>query len=287
MLYNGNMTHSNVQKGQILLITLLVLSIATTIALSLVARTTIDLNISNEADESSRAFNAAEAGIEEALRLQTAPSGTLAGGTTYSVSQATIGGATGAYMFPRVTSVGQTETLWFVPHLDTGLPDMTTKGYTSNTMQVCFGDNTPIKPALEATVYYLRAGAYLEARNLYDSDGTRAVNNIFSVMASGNCGAGTNTAYIKNINFNTDFGITPASDTLIMMRLRPLYASTQIAVNVPGAQTLPLQGNTYESCGTTGTGVSRCISVVQNYRTSSGLFDYVIYSNQGSFAPTN
>jgi Tfp pilus assembly protein PilX len=287
MLYNGNMKQKNVHSGQILLITLLVLSIATTIALSLVARTTTDLNISNEADESSRAFNAAEAGIEEALRLQTAPSGTLAGGATYAVSQTTIGGATGAYVFPRVTSVGQTETVWLVPHLDTGLPDTTTKGYTSNTMQVCFGDSAPVKPALEVTVYYIHAGAYSTVRALYDSDAVRVGNNNFASAVNSGCGAGTNTSYSATLNFSVDFGINTAVDTLVMMRMRPLYANTQLAVNVPALQILPLQGNTYESCGTTGTGISRCISVIQNYRTPSGLFDYVIYSNQGSFAPTN
>lgn len=289
MIYNENMRQEHIHKGQILLITLLVLSIATTIALSLIARTTTDLNISNETDESSRAFNAAEAGIEEALRAQVAPVGTqaLSGNTSYTVTQTSIGGAAGAYTFPRVTSVGQTETLWLVNHnAVTGLPDTLTKGYTDNTIEVCLGDTTP-KPAIEVIIYYIRGGEYRIARDVFDADSDRIANNNFSLITNTTgCGAGTNTLYRKAINFPVTYSINPSgADTLIMMRFRPLYANTQIAISATAA--IPLQGNTYESCGTTGTGISRCISVIQNYRTPSGLFDYVIYSNQGSFAPTN
>jgi hypothetical protein len=291
MLYNGIMNNTRTHKGQILLITLLVLSIATTIALSLIARTTTDLNISNEADESSRAFNAAEAGIEQALLSNTAPAGTqtlLGNDATYAVTQNQIGGETGTYKFPRVTSVGQTETLWLVPHetdpLDPniGEPIVSTKGYTADTMKVCFAANS----ALEVVIYYLRGGEYRIARGLYDSESGRVGTNNFTQADGSGCGADTNTSYSHSIDFPTDFSINPGvaeSDTLVFMRFRPLYANTQIAVNASAA--IPLQGNTFESCGTTGTGIRRCISVIQNYRTPSGLFDYVIYSNTGSFAP--
>jgi hypothetical protein len=138
-------------------------------------------------------------------------------------------------------------------------------------------------------VYYKDSiNGYSVARGLYESVVGRDVMNNFTLLSSGTgCGFGTNTAYRKDINFNTDFQIdlaSPTPDRLIMMRFRPLYAGTQIAVDSSSA-TLPLQGNTYESCGTTGTGIRRCISVAQNYRTPSGLFDYVVYSNTGSFAP--
>ncbi|HRR05567.1 MAG TPA: hypothetical protein P5325_02065, partial [Candidatus Woesebacteria bacterium] len=55
-------------SGQALLIILLVLSVALTTGLALVARTTTDISISEKETASSKAFEAAEAGIEEALR---------------------------------------------------------------------------------------------------------------------------------------------------------------------------------------------------------------------------
>ena len=55
-------------SGQALLIILLVLSVALTTGLALVARTTTDISISEKETASSKAFEAAEAGIEEALK---------------------------------------------------------------------------------------------------------------------------------------------------------------------------------------------------------------------------
>ncbi len=52
-------------SGQVLLITMLVMAVATTIGLALASRSTQDVNISTQVEESSRAFSAAEAGIEE------------------------------------------------------------------------------------------------------------------------------------------------------------------------------------------------------------------------------
>ena len=61
-------SESRADSGQVLLITLLVLSVAVTIALSLIGRGTMDANMSANLEESARAFNAAEAGIEDALK---------------------------------------------------------------------------------------------------------------------------------------------------------------------------------------------------------------------------
>jgi hypothetical protein len=279
------MRNRRLHSGQILLITLLVLSIATTIALSLVARSTTDLNISNQVEESSRAFSAAEAGIEQALKLQSVPNAvTLSGGVSYSVTKADIGGAIGALAFPKVTDVGGVETVWFVNHDDTGLPIFSARAYTNDGIDVCFNANG--SPAVEVTIYYQKNGGSIEtARSVYDADAVRAGTNNFTAVPanSGGCGDGTNTNLKQTIAFSS-LGITANSDTLLLMRLRPLYANTQLAVSAP--QILPLQGNKYDSCGKTGAGVSRCISVLQNYRTPSGVFDYAIYSGNGSFAPT-
>ena len=52
------------QKGQILLLVVLVMTIALTIGLSLATRTITDIRTTTEEENSQRAFSAAEAGIE-------------------------------------------------------------------------------------------------------------------------------------------------------------------------------------------------------------------------------
>lgn len=269
------------QHGQIVLITLLVLSLATTVALSLIARTTTDVTITSQIEESSRAFSAAEAGIEEALKTGTGTAGVqvLTPGTTYNVSVFSIGGATGVYQFPRNTTRGTTETLWLVNHLDDNTIDETPY-YTAQTIELCWSSQTPV-PALEVSLLYKSGGVYKIAKGAYDPNGARAATNKFAAVTATSGGCGLANMYQQIINFSSDFGINPAADTLIMLRLKPLYADTQFAVNT-GLALIPLQGKKIESVGATATGVTRKVVVYQQFRSPSAIFDASIYS-QGSF----
>lgn len=275
------------QRGQVLLISLLLLSIATTVVLSVIGRSTTDVSMSNQITESSRAFSAAEAGIEEVLKTGAGTAGTqvLSSGASYAVSKATIGGATGIYQFPKKVTVGSSETLWLIGHnADGTIKDIaTTDKYTANSIDVCWSQESPIPALVVSVVYYKTAGGqYGVARGAYDPDGTRAGTNKFSSPSStsGGCGDG-NTTYKQTITFG-DFtpAISPAVDTLLMLRLQPVYNDTFVAINASG--TIPSQGSRLESFGTTQTGVTRKIIVYQQYRSPPSIFDSAVYS-QGSF----
>lgn len=271
------------QSGQVLLISLLVLSIATTVALSLIGRSTTDVAISNQTNESSRAFSAAEAGIEESLKtgMGTNVPQVLTSGSTYTVAKANIGEAIGAFIFPKKISPGTSETLWLVDHNADGTLDETPT-YTATGIDVCWSQETTT-PAIFVSVFYKTAGGeYRVAKGAYDPDATRALTNKFSGVTSlsGGCGTGTGTTYKQTVTFG-DFSINPASDTLLMLRLQPVYSDTAFAVNA-GASTLPLQGAKLESTGVSGAGVTRKIVVYQQFRAPQSIFDSVIYS-QGSF----
>lgn len=274
----------NGQCGQVLLISLLVLSVATTIVLSLIGRSTTDVTISNQISESSRAFSAAEAGIEEALKTGAGSGGAqvLTAGITYTVAKADIGGAAGAYVFPKKISHGRTETLWLANHNANGtLIEMPT--YTAAGVDVCWSQETTTPAMIVSVMYKTAGGQYRVARGAYDPDGTRRVRNNFSSVtaSSGGCGAGTGTTYKQTITFGGFVpAINPASDTLLMLRLQPVYADANLAVNASVA--LPTQGGKIESTGTSEAGITRKIVVYQQYRSPPSFFDSVIYS-QGSF----
>lgn len=278
------MSYQKQQEGQVLLISLLVLSIATTVALSLISRSTTDVTISNQISESSRAFSAAEAGIEEALKSGVGTSGAqvLTAGISYSVSKADIGGSAGAYVFPKKISPGATETLWLVNHNADGTL-IETPTYTSATVDVCWSQETTIPAMIVSVLYKTAGGLYQVARGAYDPDSGRALTNNFSGVSSstGGCGAGTGTTYKQTISFGAFTpAINPVSDSLLMLRIQPLYADANIAVSAAGI--LPIQGNKLESTGTSEGGLARKIVVYQQYRSSPSVFDSVIYS-QGAF----
>lgn len=271
------MIRNHREEGQVLLITLLVLTVATTIALSLIGRATLDFSISNQLEESTRAFSAAEAGVEQALKSGQGTNGpkVLTSGVTYSVNVNSIGGASGIYQLSHKTSKDVTETIWLAKHTDATTIDETPY-YTSNTITMCWsqGDNPP---GLVIGVLYKDVGGYKLAKVAYDPIAVARGDNLDGTGISTNgCGQ---SMYSKVLDF-TALGITPASDTLIALRIRPVYADTTIAIDGLGAG-IPQQGNVIESTGQTGSGVTRKVVVYQQYRAPLSVFDSVIYSQSG------
>lgn len=268
------------ESGQILLITLLVLTIATTVALSLIGRSTTDVAISTQLEESARAFSAAEAGIEEALRSGAGGAQIFSAGASYSVAITAIGGAPGMYVLPRKTPRGVTETVWLVAHDSNGaVVEIPT--YTDSTIGICWSAEATI-PAVVAAVLYKEStdGSYKIARAALDPDTTRASSNNFSSVSAAGTNCGLSNYYRQTLNLST-LGITPTADTVLAIRLRPEYADTSFVID-SGAVILPQQGNRIESVGATQGGVTRKVIVYQQYRAPTSIFDSVIYS-QSSF----
>ncbi len=278
------------QAGQVALIALLVLTIATTVGLSLIARSTTDTGITRNLEESARAFSAAEAGMETALRTGTTASGIIdaALGVTYSVTVASVSATpTAPLVFSRKTPAEETETIWLTNHtadaIDTSVPV-----YTAPSIDICWSSETTT-PAIAVSVLFKRAsdGTYQTVKGAYDPDGSRrtgaAANNFAAPTATvGGCGGTTNTTYKETVTFSAfSPAINPGSDILIAVRVRPVYSAANIAA-VP-AQILPFQGNSIVSTGTTGSGINRKIVVFQSYKSPASLFDAAVFS-QGSFS---
>ena len=268
-------------SGQVLLITLLILTVAMTIGLSLVGRTRTNVNLGNDVAESAQAFSAAEAGIEAALKTGSAPQGvqTLSGtNISYNTTVSSIGAAAGAYPFPQRTALEDVQTLWFVNHnVDQSLNEVVT--YTGPTIDVCWKGAVSI-PAVGVIIYYKRAGTYMDTSIAFDPNNVRNAVNHFSPGGGLTNGCGQSNVYVQTINFAA-LGINPVSDVLLMMRIRPYYDAADLFVN--SNTPLPSQGNTISSTGTTGTGVNRKVLVLQQYRTPPAIFDDAIVS-QASFA---
>lgn len=262
------------QSGQIVLITLLVLTVAITLVLAFIGRTTTNVAITSQLEESARAFNAAEAGIESALKSGANATETLSSGASFAVNVTNIGGAAGIFEFPKKTTPNTTETLWLVEHNADGTLNEST-AFGSNTINICWSQESTT-PALSLLVVYKRAGVYSVAHGSYDQDAASRANN-FSAPTSSGAGCGKSNMYVKAINFSTDFGITVATDTLLMIRIRPYYASTSILID-PNGIALPLQAKELVSTGTVSSGVTRKIVVFQQYKTPASIFDHVLYS---------
>ncbi|OGG01839.1 hypothetical protein A2Z33_01135 [Candidatus Gottesmanbacteria bacterium RBG_16_52_11] len=282
------MRNNDRQSGQVVLITLLVLSVATTIALAMAGRTTTDVKISTQVEESSRAFSAAEAGIEEGLRT-----GAGTGGSAVSIGDPNVTYEvavnemlpTSTFVYPSMTDEGDTATLWLT---DPSGPTLPTSGdYNWHIIRLCFGNATAPLPAMVVAVYYYESGTYKVARMAFDPDGARAAGNNFTSIAAtpGDCGTGNpNITHYRNLDLTLPASFNlPSATAALMLRFKPLYNSAQIAVVGQNGEMIPKQGNVIESCGTMANSVTRCLNTQQRFRTPSGLFDYVIFGSGGSF----
>lgn len=279
------------ENGQILLITLLVLSVATTIALSLIGRSTTDVAISTQVDESNRAFSAAEAGIEQALKLGFAPTpppiNTFAGGASFEITSDIITGVSDVYSPGRITKQGETAIIWLVDHNSDGsLPfndPLRSYPFSMKPVTLCWSGLTG-SAAVSVSELYWTGSAYATRRRAYDGDAVRAAsdNNFIAAAAGNPCNISGPNINSASLTFDS-LSVPPSlGSNPVMIRIKPLYSDINLALKMNGV-TLPPQGKQYESCGSTEPGsttakITRCVQVEQQYRSALSIFDYVLYS---------
>ncbi|KKS77644.1 MAG: hypothetical protein UV74_C0013G0167 [Candidatus Woesebacteria bacterium GW2011_GWB1_43_14] len=272
---------NNNLSGQALLFVLLAMAVVATLVLSAVSRSISDVEVTTVEEDSLRAFNAAEAGVEQAL-VGLVSEGTYDVGTegaSYQLDVKTIGDQESSYNYPFDLSSGSTGIVWFVSHdadenpSCSGLPC-----YTESSIRVCWGlegysSGQSTTPAVEVAVLYDTGGLKI-ARAAYDPNNARVGGSGFSGQ-DGQCTAGeVSYAFSKNISF-ADLGIADSSG-LQLMSVRMLYndVGQPLGVVTPG-QLLPSQGNLIESTGISGD-ANRRVQVYALYATLPSLFESAI-----------
>ncbi|MBI3379233.1 hypothetical protein HY029_00595 [Candidatus Gottesmanbacteria bacterium] len=266
----------------------LITIVGLTIGLSLISRTVTDIRISSQIEQSGRAFSAAEAGVENALkgaivgnqqstvRLPDA-NGTYTTGT-YSVSSI---GNTNTLSFP-VTSHTETQTIWLADHKNDGtLNEASGKDPTGFTFDLCWGTDTNNNAAIALSLFYKDTDGYKFARSAYDKNGTSrnpVANNFDNVVESGpNNYCDGNYQYRKTISPLGDFKLDALKNPkLLFLRIMPVYENTTFAIKANA--NLPVQGKIITSVGQTTTGVVRKIQVTQGYNVLPTLLDFTLFA---------
>lgn len=281
----------NNNSGQIVLLLVLITVVGLTIGLSLISRTVTDVRISSQIEQSGRAFSAAEAGVENALQSINSgaitPTGSLSinnleASANYSIRS--FGGTSDVLVFKQ-TEVNSTQVVWLINH-DNGrniiIPTPPAVGPVTydSAIDICWGTNPNSEPALEISLYYISGGEYKVAKGAYEGIGGRG--NWFESPDSGINNCSGNYRYHKVLTFNSPspngFGISDSSAVLLALRLKPIYASTGLAVHpLGGSFNLPIQGEIIISVGQTGTDTVRKIEVINNYKQMPTLFDFALF----------
>jgi hypothetical protein len=272
------------ENGQILLVVILTVVIALTIGLSVASRTITNLKLSKQNEESQRAFQAAEAGLSQAIQQVQSNNGDGNVDSTLDQSKATftttttqVGGKdpfllNGGQPVPQ--DVGLDVWLSKYPNYTNQMNGTVTlywgeTGVVSDATGCSQGAGNKTVPAIEVFVLSGDKNNPTPAKYLFDSCGTRQTTGTLSTMnLTGGSVAGTAFDHSANI---------PVSSGLIM-KVIPIYNSGKVGIKTTDSNGFQSQGTIISSIGTSGD-TQRKVNYYQSYpQIPDELFPYAIIS---------
>lgn len=269
------------QAGQVILILLLVMTVGLAIGLSVIQRSITDISTASKVEQSSRAFSAAEAGIEQVLR-----------GGGLSVDFAEIGAKATVEdpgLLPAAPALNQRQApleypplakeevaqIWLADY--NSLANPPPPHYNQTSLDVYWGSSLSDKAALEITLIYYEAASYKTRKWYLDHPITRTPDNKFEQIACGGYSLGANQYQCQKT-----LESLPTTG-MMLVRARLLYNSTSQPFAVQGVGTcgtscsLPSQSKNITSTGISGE-TQRKVKVFQLNKVVPPYLDYAIFS---------
>lgn len=290
------------QAGQILLIVVLVVIVASTVGLSIASRSITSLRTSTEEAESQKALAAAEAGIERAIQSNTPIALSNINVTdskgnknsTYSTTVTSVNSTEFLVNGGNVISKDEGVDVWFVNHDPvTGNPDYATAVTFNGFLHLFWGlsSDSCNEAAIQAVVI-TRNPLLLDT----DPNKIKSYRYVYDGCSSRRTGTGGNNFTEADFVSRSMSGVTlnmrtkandltsgiSSDDKIILVRVIPIYKDAVIGVyacNSGGGNctSLPSQGYKITSTGTSGQ-ANRKITVFKGYPQA-----YLPYLSYGLF----
>lgn len=268
------------ERGQILLIVVITMIVALTVGLTIASRTVTELRLSRQNEESQRAFNAAEAGIDRVLQQggEITLEEELGNNANFVVSATSYDGSQIYINNGEEVDQDVGADVWL-----SNYPDYSNRRtgnitiYWGDTNQTLCAESPTARPALEVVLLQGDIANPQIAKYLYDTCSGRT---------SGTLDGATTGSYtvpgIPGATFTNRSSSAISFSNGIIAKVIPLYNSTKVAVVAQtsggAALALPSQGSVIESTGTSGETVRR-ITYFQSYpQLPIEVFPYNIIS---------
>jgi Tfp pilus assembly protein PilX len=266
------------QRGQILLIVVLVMVTALTVGLSVAARTVSNLRTAQEASNSEQAFSAAEAGIEQSLTNNTSVRGAFPNQATYQTNVKNIAGVEFPLNNGSPVLKDDAVDIWLSTYPSYTNPwTGTITLYWGQAGDACTSSEaTNTMPALEVVLITGSLANPQESRYALDGCAARnGINKFESVPAGGGTVAG------KTYTFRRTMSITAG----LFMRVIPLYAPAFVGVRGCDSAgnnclALPAQGTIIEATGVSSNTTRKLVSTRYYPKLPPELFPYSFFSPQ-------
>ncbi len=269
----------NSQKGQVVLILILVMTVALAIGVSVIQRSLSDVSTSTKIEQSSRAFSAAEAGLEKAIQTDSALGSTDLGNNSmiYGVQKDNVPAANQALEYPPMAKEE-------IAHVWLADPTSLATVYNGSTLGVYYGNyGTTDVPAIEITVIYQDTSNLYKAKKYYYDSVARGNGFTMPTCPSNLIRTSLSPTVDKRFMCYANIDVSSASlpnlSKLILLRARLLYSSSShsFAVNPAVGLSLPVQARLFTSTGRSGN-TQRTVQVLRLDRVVPFYFDYAIFS---------
>lgn len=287
------------QSGQILLVVVLAMIVALTVGLSIAARIVTELKLSKQNEESQRAFQAAEAGIQQTLE-RGSPVGTLnlpqsldnnsffsttftpdTGPAIVMNNGQDVDQAVGADVW--LSNYSPDPLLLFGSPMGSGSAVAITMYWGSTNQTSCASTGDVVAPAVEVVLLRLNSsGNPIIEKSLYESAGCLASNRLGTTdtnsVTQGTTPVAPNTPKI-GFQFRNQaplrFGGASIQNGLIM-KVIPIFNST--IVGFSSGTTFPAQGSIVESTGSSGDTVRKVVYYQSFPQMPLEVFPYSLLS---------
>jgi|SRR3989338_1929565 len=250
------------KKGQVLVLVLLVVVVALAVGLSVASRNLTNLRTTTQTEQSQRAFNAAEGGIEDVLSRISDPS--IVSGSTFPV---TVGD-----LEASVTVNKEDYFFWTIPEGEVGQVDLEGPPQATGDVQIEWGTTSDGSPAasIEVTlVYDDGSGNYGQVRRALGVDTDHPDQTGFE-----NPDITCSLGFSKCKTISLSVPGTPK-----ILRIRPFWNQATVKVTADTGGSLPDQQYTVTSSATSELGLTRKIEVTKTALPQlPAVFDYVLYS---------
>ncbi|MBI4036045.1 pilus assembly PilX N-terminal domain-containing protein [Candidatus Daviesbacteria bacterium] len=267
------------EKGQVVLILILVMTVALGIGISVVQRSLSDVSTASKVEQSSRAFSAAEAGIEKAIQTGATVDEFTLDNNSSAVDMNTVPAGTNALEYPPIGKEEMAQ-VWLAN------PSDLAKVYDYSTLAVYWGNAEVTagsdRPAIEITVIYDASGEYKSHKYFLESISGRSAG--FDVVTCSSpaiptsLSPDTDKTFLCGKDIDVSSTTLPGLSKLILLRARLLYSSTSQAFAVrPNSGSLPVQAKIFTATGTSGQ-TQRKIQVFRLDKVVPSFFDYAIFS---------
>jgi len=258
--------HDSGQSGQIGIIVVLIMVVLLTIGLSLASRTTKEVALSTQEEESTRVFNAAEVGVEQALSSDLSFAGDV-----FTSSPITPAGSNTTVTY-TINKQYQLEMQVFqgvssmIQLTDAAHPTPPSSLLVDWSLENSCATQSPA--SLLVSVYSInKAASPPDVKVRYETYEACSRPNNFSTTG---VGAGQN-GYFKRATI-----ALAANDNFI--RIKPVYNDTKMLVQ-PSSGQMPVQSYAIRSSGSNNAGnENRNVQVVRSLPTAPSILDYVLFS---------